>query len=558
LAKNIYIQLIISNFQLKKMLVRILVLFIFMGFISPGFAQQKEILIYHAIQTDKKGKIIPWYDENPGKAYNHIINMVWNFWDTMRHDMNGLPYYMNHQVWNPDFNDPRGIGGDQFAMALSSWRLYYPYTGNERVKANMYFIADYYLTHSLSADGTKWPNLPFPYNTYIYSGWYDGDMKSGRDILQPDKAGSFGLELVHLYKIAENKLYLDAAVKIANTLSSHIKEGNINYSPLPFKVNPYTGATELLRYHDFTGTWIDTAGYTTNWAPTMQLFLDLIALRKGDTVAYQSGFDHLLSWMKSFAMKENKWGPFFEDVDWWSETQINAMTFARFIMEHREYFPDWKNDVQKIIAWVHHNFANDQWKKYGVIVTNEQTIYPVPANSHSSRQAADELLYVSLTGDSSMYENAVRELNWATYMVGFDGRNRFPTDEPWLTDGYGDYVRHYLRAMDAIPVLTAPNEDHIISSTSVIQEADYAGHLAKPVYLRFENTDSNKVELFYRTFDTVGVEKIKLKKRPSAVLVEYKPLPENKSGEGFEWKPMNGGGLLTIRRMNGRKVLVMK
>ena len=62
---------------------------------------------------------------DPGKSYNHVINIVWNFWDTMRHDYNGLPYYMNHQVWNPAFDDPRGIGGDQFAMALSSWRLYY-------------------------------------------------------------------------------------------------------------------------------------------------------------------------------------------------------------------------------------------------------------------------------------------------------------------------------------------------------------------------------------------------------------------------------------------------
>src|SRR5450755_234529 len=204
------------------------------------FAQPKEMLIYHPVKTDKTGKIISWYNENPGTSYNHVINLVWNFWDTMRHDLNGLPYYMNHQVWNPGFNDPRGIGGDQFAMALSSWRLYYAYNGNERVKANMFFIADYYLTHSLSGPGAKWPDLPFPYNTFIYSGFYDGDMKAGKDILQPDKAGSFGLELVHLYKMSEKKIYLDAAVKIANTLCAHIKEGSINYSPLPFKVNPYT------------------------------------------------------------------------------------------------------------------------------------------------------------------------------------------------------------------------------------------------------------------------------------------------------------------------------
>ena len=527
-------------------------------------AQQKEILIYHPIQTSKDGNIISWYDENPGKAYDHIINIVWNFWDTMRRDMNGLPYYMNHQVWNPDFNDPRGIGGDQFAMALSSWRLYYAYTGNERLKANMNFIADYYLTHGLSPQDAKWPNIPFPYNTFIYSGVYDGDMRNGRDVAQPDKAGSFGLELVHLYKmskgynIGENTLYLNAAANIANTLSAHIREGNINYSPLPFKINVFTGKTVLLRFHDFTGTWIDSAGYTSNWAPTMQLFLDLIALKTGNTEAYQAGFNTLLSWMKAYPMQENKWGPFFEDVDWWSETQINAMTFARFIMEHREYFPGWKNDVLKIIAWVHKNFANETWKKYGVIVTNEQSVYPMPGESHSSRQAADELLFVSLTGDSSMYANAVRELNWATYSVDFDGRNKFPGDEPWLTDGYGDYVRHFLRAMDAIPSLAPPGEDHILSSTSVIQQADYAGHLKKFYGLNFEKVDSNKVELFYSSFDTAGTEKIKLERKPSAVLLDYKPLPENTAGEGYEWKPMMNGGLLTVRRERGSKVLVLK
>ena len=528
------------------------------------FSQGKEILIYHPIQTDKSGMIIPWYDENPGKSYSHVINLVWNFWDHMRQDMNGLPYYMNHQVWNANFDDPRGIGGDQFAMALSSWTLYYQYSGCERVKANMCFIADYYLSHGLSAQGAKWPDILFPYNTYIYSGSYDGDMRNGRDVAQPDKAGSFALELIHLYKmssgynVGENRNYLDAAVKIANTLAEHMKEGNLNYSPLPYKVNVLTGETVLLRNHDFTGTWIDTAGYTSNWTPTMQLFLDLIELKTGNTGSYQTGFNTLLNWMKAYPMKENRWGPFFEDVDWWSETQINAMTFAWFIMKHREYFPEWKTDVQKIIAWVHKNFANDKWAKYGVTVTNEQTVYQMPGNSHSSREAADELLYVSLTGDSSMYLNAVRELNWATYMVDFDGKNRYPGDEPWLTDGYGDYVRHFLRAMDEIPSLAPPGEDHILSSSSIIQQADYEGNLKKFYGLSFEDADSSKVKLFYKTFDQAGNERIKLKKKPSSVLLESKPLTESKTGEGFEWKPMSGGGLLIVRRENGKKVILLK
>ena len=69
---------------------------------------------------------------------------------------------MNHQVWRTDFNDRRGIGGDQFAMALSSWNLFYGYSGNEAVKEEMKFIADYYLTHSLSPADAAWPNFPYP------------------------------------------------------------------------------------------------------------------------------------------------------------------------------------------------------------------------------------------------------------------------------------------------------------------------------------------------------------------------------------------------------------
>ena len=320
----------------------------------------------------------------------------------------------------------------------------------------------------------------------------------------------------------------------------------------------FTGKTALLKSRDFTGTWIDWAGYTSNWAPTMQLFLDLIELKQGDTAAYQSAFDQLLNWMKRYPMKQNKWGPFFEDVDWWSETQINAMTFARFIMEHRNYFSDWQKDVLSIIAWVHKTLGNDKWKQYGVRVTNEQTIYPFPGESHSARQAADELLYGSLSGDTRFYENAVRELNWATYMVDTDGKNRFPGDEPWLTDGYGDYVRHFLRAMDAAPELCPPDEDHILSSTATIQQADYEGHLNKFYGFNFEKADPAQVILFYRTFEPRGTERIRLRAKPSSVLLDYHPLAGSRSGQGFEWQPMAKGGLLIVHREAGTKVLVLR
>jgi hypothetical protein len=440
-------------------------------------------------------------------------------------------------------------------MAMSSWRLLYAYTGDENVKSNIYFLAGYYLTHGLSPANCKWPDIPFPYNTLIYSGIYDGDMRSGRGVAQPDKAGSFGLELVHAYKIKNDPLFLEAAVKIANTLAIHVKAGTATHSPLPFKVDVFKGTAALLELPNGDGKPKDTASYTSNLTPTLQLFFDLIELKQGKVAIYKAAADKILAWLKKYPIQNNRWGPFFEDVGEWSQTQINAMTCARFMMEHPQYFPEWKMQVKSIINWVHTNFANDKWKKYGVVVTNEQSVYPVPGNSHSARQAADELLYGYLTNDNSYYDNAVRELNWATYTVDVDGKNCFPNDEPWLTDGYGDYIRHYLRAMATYPAL-APDEDHILSTTSVIQQADYKGLFKKYYSVAFDKPDTGKVRLYYRTFDNQGTETIKLKTKPSGVLLNGVAIKEVADGEGYTWNVVGKSGVLVVRRRKGNAVVV--
>jgi len=533
-----------------------------------GASAQTEKLVYHNIKTDIAGNIIPWSHNEPGKAWSHVIQLVWNFWDTMRTDMNGIPYFMNHQVWKPDVNDPRGLGGDQLSMALSSWRLLYAYTGNERIKENMKFIADYYLTHGLSPSNAEWANIPFPYNTLLYSGIYDGDMIIGKDYTQPDKAGSFGIELIHLYKMtAEERfpnstsvLYLNAAIKIANTLAKHLKDGDENNSPLPFKVNALNGNIGILKNNNRDGREAGLSSYTTNWGGTLELFLELQQLNVGETELYKEAFDKIINWMKKYPLQNNKWGPFFEDVPGWSDTQINAITFAQFMMNHQEFFPDWKTAVKKIFDWVYEKLGNEKWKKYGVTVVNEQTAYLQPGNSHTSRQASAELQYMSLTSDRFHYDNAVHQLNWATYMVDGDGKNRYPNDENWLTDGYGDYVRHFLRAMAAVPELAPSDEEHILSSTSIVQEADYAPLTDKYFGDDLGKVDQKKVRIFYRTFDSTGIEQIRMLKKPSGVILNQKPANELKglSAEGYVWKQLKKGGILSITRKNSYKVIVVE
>jgi hypothetical protein len=245
--------------------------------------------------------------------------------------------------------------------------------------------------------------------------------------------------------------------------------------------------------------------------------------------------------MKEYPLKTNKWGPFFEDVPGWSNTQTNAISFAMFILQHRDLFPSWKEDVRGIINWTYRELGNHEYEKYKVTVMNEQTVYRVPGNSHSSRQASVELMYGALSGDTSFTENAIRTLNWATYTVASDGRNRYIRDDIWLTDGYGDYVRHYLRAMAAMPDLAPAGENHLLGSSSVVTSIVYSG---------------NSIE--YNTFDKESAELIRLVEKPAKVMVNETELSETESSEtgGWTWTVLKKGGILKIFKKGGRNVLI--
>jgi hypothetical protein len=96
-------------------------------------------------------------------------------------------------------------------------------------------------------------------------------------------------------------------------------------------------------------------------------------------------------------------------------------------------------------------------------------------------------------------------------MVDEKGRNMYPavTRENasregagaghWLTDGYGDYVRHYLRAMASLPSLAPDNQNHLLRTSSVIRSITY-----------------NAGTIRYQKFDAMSTERLKLGEWPPA------------------------------------------
>jgi len=495
---------------------------------------------YHPVRLDQIGNILPWYSSNSGESYDTVISLVWNFWKNMEIDSNGLKYYMNHQVWKPE-HDMRGLGGDQINMALSSWTLLYQYTGDQSVIVNMKYLADEYMSRSLSDRTCLWPDLPYPYNTVIHSGNYDGDMRNGKGFLQPDKAGNFGYELVTLYKITGDNKYINAAASIAKVLAEKTLPGDINNSPLPFRVNSVTGKPGSFFSNTGSGRIESKAIYTANWTGTLMLFKEMIKFDPINAALYKNSFDLILRWMKEYPLKNNKWGPFFEDIPGWSNTQTNAITFAMFIMQNRDLFPDWQKDVKGIFDWTYQELGNHEYDKYGVTVMNEQTVYRVPGNSHSSRQASIELLYAALSGDTTYKTNAVRTLNWATYTVAWDGKNRYIRDDIWLTDGYGDYVRHYLRAMAACPELSPSHKNKLLFSTSVIKEVKYSTHT-----------------ISYKTYDATAKEMLRLIGKPDMIFSGEKKLAENnnENEDGWKWTSLEKGGVIQIRHSNSNQIII--
>jgi hypothetical protein len=450
---------------------------------------------YHAIRRDKTGAMLPWFADDPGASYDHVIRLTWQFWHGMRRCENGVPYYLQHQVWKPGQDDPRGLGGDQISMALSSWNLLHAYTGDEDVVSDMRLMADYWLAHGLAPPTSAWAGMPFPYNLAPHSERYDGDMRAGPGVLQPDKAGSFGSELLTLYQITGERRYLDAATHIADTLASTVREGDEHRSPWPFRVDAATGVVAQARpgfgrYDDRRSPPL-AAEYTSNWTAVLRLFDGLAALgHRNDQIAHARALAR--NWLLDVPMTSNNWGPFFEDIVEESNTAINADTMAQYLVEHPE-IPNSADGARRILTWVERTFANDGYKSLGLLPINEQSVYRQPGNSHTARHASVELMYAERTGDWSRKEMQVRRLTWATYMVDDDGKNKYPGDDIWLTDGYGDYIRHFLRAMAASPDLAPVDQNHLLRSSTVIKTIAYG-------------PDS----IVYTKFDTASVERLKL------------------------------------------------
>lgn len=492
----------------------------------------------HNVVLDDSGKIIPWTPD-PTQGYHHVMSLAWNYLlnSVPSDSQNGKPTYYSHSYLKPDTQEstdwphnPAGLYG----MLVESALKYYGYSGNILPVRIVEDLAIAMINNGMTPAHATWIKVPYASGdagSLTYRGAVYGDVDGAGDgagVIEPDKVGEMGEAWLQLYRFGGNTDFRDAAIAAADALARHVRRGNSSQSPWPFRVYADSG---LVR-----------EDYCANVIGPIKLFDGLIRLGLGNTAAYQAARQAAWNWLMAYPIKNNIWSNYFEDVPIQPDTnnfnQYSPMMTARYLLEHPELDTDWEKHVRGLISWVEANFAISS---YGANTIREQKSFWYPMGSHTARYASVNALLHETTGDVVAKEKAYRALNWATYMarpngVVIDGPE---VNNQWFTDGYGDYIRHFMTSLGAIPVWAPDGQSHLVRSSSIVNNIDYS-----------------LLEINYSTADAASTEILRTNFIPASVVVDGLELSQRTdlTQAGWTFDPVHS--VLRIRHDVGTNVRI--
>jgi hypothetical protein len=513
---------------------------------------------WHPVVLDSQGKLLAWYQPEKNLGYDHVIRLGWDFIEhkvpvDTRHNT-GLKIYLINSVY--DGKTLQGANWQHnpamvFASFVDSLVGWYPYSGDEEAVQAVRGMLDHQLAHGTTPSDWDWPGVPFATNC-------DDQPDYGHCIqdmphefyggIETDKVGELGTGYALFYKLTGERKYLDAAVRCAQTLARHVRPGDADHTPWPFRVDARTGVTLALEE------------YGGNVAGPLRLFEELIRLNAGDVAAFRNARELALKWMLDQPLNHdsrawNKWAGYFEDVPRHTDdvNQLTPMMAAYYILSREdpaEVDPEWMSHVGRLLDWVRIRLGRGPF--FGAQAIDEQTTPDASfgccsragQGDHTARWAAMNAMFFEKTRDGQAREDAFRSLNYGTYFAGSDGRIACCgvdyNDPYWFSDGYSDYMRHFQWAMGAVPEFAPAGQDHVLRSSSVVQKVKYATRT-----------------LDYRTFDAAATEVLRLSFKPTRVTAGGSALNERADTHeaGYTLQPLSGGDwVVRVRHVNSGEV----
>jgi hypothetical protein len=512
-----------------------------------GSAAKAETLRYHTLVLDDENKILPWYTpiEN---AYDHYLDQLWTWLPTVpKGPGSSLPMYFLYcgfRPGNPITPDSwENDWGERIPNFVEFGRLYYAYTGDMAPLDIARSLADYALAHGMTPANYAWPN--FPYGTAnAGSTEINGDNVAwNQDDILIDLGSDMGMSFYTLYLVYGTPAYRDAAIKIADTLSSKIKVGDANNSPWPYVVNARTGSVQ--------------SPYTSNFAGALTLFDLLIGHGEPNAATYAQARQTLKNWILNYPMKNGNWVDGHSDV-WisgtgnWSNTTKSNMNL--YLFDNPGFDPNFQIDAPKLLEWTEDNFVSvrtsdglygSTGQYYGAYVVAEQFAYMMRMGYQTARQAAEYAEWYAVSGDETYKDKAYRGFNYSTYMMKSNGESSDgPTDSVgfWWGDVYGEGPRMFFHGFKAVPEWAPPRENHILYSKTVLKNVAYT-----PASVAYTATDNQ------------GTEYLRLAFYPDTVMVGGTSLPFRGDliAEGYTVRALGGGDYaVTIRRERSGNVVV--
>lgn len=507
-------------------------------------------LPWHDAVLDGQGKLLAWNHPDKNLGYDKVMRLGWDFLEhkvpnDTRHG-SGLKIYLINAVFDAQTlqgsnwqGNPASTFG-QFVDSLTGW---YPYSGDTDAVRLVRTMLDYQLAHGTTPADWDWASVPFATNC-------DDQPEYGRCIrgmplefyggIETDKLGELGIGYALFYEMTGDRKYLDAAIHCADALAKHVRAGDAEHTPWPFRVYAKTG--EVINGEEYGGMIV---------AP-VRLFSELIRLKAGDFTKYTAARDTAWKWIMDYPLNSgsrawDKWSGYFEDVQKNTENvnQASPTMTAYYILSAQDpalVDKQWSTHVGHMIDWVRHKFGRGPY--FGAWAIDEQgtpdghgCCSRAGLASDTSRWGAINAMYYEKSGDGQAREDAFRSLNYATYFAASDGRiaccGLDYADSYWFDDGYGDHIRNYLWAMGAIPEFAPVGENHLLRSSSVVQNVEYGER-----------------RIGYRTFDSSATEVLRLNFKPARITAGGQTLLERGDlrEEGYTIRALGQGDFVVHLR----------
>jgi len=503
----------------------------------------------HRVVLDGQGKLLSWVEPQE-KAYDRVMRLAWDFLlHTAPVESNGLKAFYSYCCLDPVKlrgtawpHNPAGL----YAMFADSAAAYYAYSGDRAVVELVQGLLDHQLAYGTTPSHWSWGDVPYASSDHgatEYRGAHDFkyDKKlpgrgDGYGVIEPDKLGELGYGYLKFYELTGEARYREAAIACASALARHVRSGDADHSPWPFRV--------------YAETDVAREEYSANVIGPIRLLDELTRLGLGDVPAYRRARQMAWAWMMTYPMQNNLWVTYFEDVPIVEKlenfNQYSPMETARYILQHPEYDPEWRVHVANLIQWVEKTFVVDVPKEpavmWGANAVSEQIHFMPKMGSHTSRYASVLALWHEATGDAAAKEKAFRSFNWATYMCRENGAvNVGPINEQtiWFSDGYGDYIRHFMAGLGAVPEWAPAGEDHLVRSSSMVASVSYL-----------------REEVNYQTFDDASTEVLRLSFNPKRVTADGKELPKQNNPTAAGWMFDERTRVLRVRHEGSRLVRI--